>query len=226
MTGVIVNSVSIVLGTLIGVIIKKRFNSKYAERMELALGLSVSIVGIKMALQYNDMFVLIGCLLVGGIIGTALELEKKISQLANKMKALFKGKEDSAFSEGFAVSSILFCTGAMAVVGAIDSAVKANHDVLFTKSLLDGVISITFGAIYGIGVAFSAITVFLYEGLIALVSSKVSFLTNPKVLNDISGVGGCLLLMIAFSQMRIRKMPVGDFLPAIILVIIVSAFIY
>jgi uncharacterized membrane protein YqgA involved in biofilm formation len=118
---------------------------------------------------------------------------------------------------------MMFCTGAMAVVGSIQSGVAGNHEVLYAKALMDGIFCIPFAATHGTGVLFSLIPVMVYQGAIALLGAKLTFLSGPRLLHDLSGVGGVLLMMIGTNQARITSIRVGDYIPAIFLVIAYAA---
>jgi len=221
MKGVLVNAATVVAGALVGLSFKNLVSSRMAEFIKKTLGFATIIVAVKMALSYENVLVLVSCLVAGGIAGTLLEVEKNTERLAARMQSAFSRSGDSSFAAGFTTTSILFCTGAMAVVGSINSGTSGNHEVLYAKSVLDGVINITFGAIYGIGAAFSALSIFAYQGSIAVLASRLSFLASPHILNDISGVGGIMILMIGTNLAGITRMPVGDYLPAIPLVVLV-----
>ncbi len=219
MLGTVANTAAIVTGTFIGLLFRKLITEEIGKRIQLAFGFLTLIIGIRMAEQYQNVLVFIVCVALGGVIGFLLKLEERIDASARKLQhAVTKGRE-SAFATGLTVSSILFCVGGMAIVGSIESGAAGNHEVLLTKSLLDGITSAVLASIYGIGVLFSAVPVFLYQGTITLLASKASFLNEPKILAEVSGVGGVLVAMIGVNLARISKVPVGDFLPAILLVL-------
>ncbi|MEW6056926.1 MAG: DUF554 domain-containing protein [Bdellovibrionota bacterium] len=224
MSGVLVNAGSIIIGTLLGLFFKKLVSDAISRRLEEALGICTLVLGLKMALQFENVLVVVACVSLGGVIGTLLKLELNVERLALKLQQKFSKARESKFGAGFTTASILYCTGAMAVVGSIQSGIMGNHEILYTKALLDGIISITFASIYGIGVAFSAFPVFFYQGAIAVLSSKLQVLSSPHVLNDISGVGGVLVAMIGLKVAGLKKIPIGDYLPAMVLVMIVAIF--
>jgi len=224
MLGVSVNAAAIIVGTILGLFFKKLFTDQLSERIELALGYCTLIVGIRTALKFENVLVLIGCIAIGGLIGYWAQLETRIETSAKRVQQWLTSGKDQKFAEGLTVSSILFCVGGMAVLGSIQSGVLNQHDVLFTKALLDGIISISFASIYGFGVALSAVPVFLYQGSIALAASYAPVLNETRVINEISGVGGVLLTMVGINLTRLSRVPTGDFLPAIILVILVMCF--
>lgn len=222
MWGVTVNAIAIVAGSLVGILFKNVLSEKVSNSIQVALGTITIVIGIKMALKFENVLLVVGCVAGGGVLGTLWQLEKKIEQLGEWVKRKVSDRGDSRFAVGFSMASILYCVGAMAVIGSINSGLTGDNEVLFAKATLDGVISITFAAIYGIGVAFSAVSVFCYQGAIALIAPKVPVLTHPSVINNISGVGGILVLMIGLNISGIRKIPVGDYFPAIFLVMILS----
>lgn len=222
MLGLLANSGLIVLGTILGLCFKKILDKRVTDAIVVALGFCVLVIGIKMALEYRDVLVLILSVSAGGLIGTWIGLEKNILRFATFLQNRFVSGNGSSFAAGFSAASILFCTGPMSVVGGINSGLVANHEVLFAKALIDGIISITFAAVYGWGVALSAITVFLYEGIFVLFAGQMEMLAKPHIISEITGVGGVLLCMIGVSLANIKKIPTGDFLPAIPFVIIVK----
>lgn len=218
--GNIVNTAAIIAGALVGVLLKNHIKEKYTLAVQQALAFVTLLIGLKMALQFNDIIVVALCLVSGLIIGNFLELESWVHKLAEVMKrrvSRFSGT--SKFIEGFSATSILYCAGSMAVLGAIQSGAFRDHSVLYSKALLDGFSSVAFSAIYGIGVLFSAVSVFFYQGAIVLTSSHLDFLQNETILNDLSGVGGILLLMIGFNLLNMTKIQVTNFMPSIFLVI-------
>jgi len=219
--GVVANVVAIVLGALIGVMFKGILTETLSKRLELALGYCVLIIGLKMAMKFENVLLLILCVALGGIIGVSMHLEENIEKYARKIQCYFSKNEKSQFATGFTMSSVLFCVGGMAIIGSINSGLLGQHEVLYTKALLDGIMNASLASVYGIGVAFSAIPVFLYQGLLTLVASKASVLHESRSISEISGVGGVLVAMIGLNLTRIAKIPVGDFLPAILLVLLI-----
>jgi uncharacterized protein len=223
MLGVAVNAAAIVAGSLVGLLFKDFLTERLSRTIRTALGIVTVAIGLKMALRFEHVLLVVGCVAGGGVLGALWELEARIERLGGWAQRRFSGSAgDNRFAVGFATTSILYCVGAMAVVGAIESGTSGNHEVLFAKSALDGVISVTFAAIYGIGVAFSAVSVFLYQGAVALLAPKMTALTRPGVLNDLSGVGGILVVMIGLSVSEVKKIPVGDYFPAVFLAMLIA----
>lgn len=220
MFGVLVNVIAIVGGSLLGLFLKKFFSRALGEHIEIALGFCTIVLGIKMAMKFENVLILIFCIALGGVLGYWARIEERTAYLAQKLQRVFSSKKDNNFAVGFSMTSILFCTGAMAVVGSINSGISGDHETLIAKAALDGIISISFASIYGIGVLFSSLTVLLYQGSIVLLATKLKVLASPQILNEISGVGGVLLVMIGVNLTKIKRIPVADYLPAILLVIL------
>jgi len=224
MLGVWVNCGAIILGSLIGLLFKNVVSKSISEVIRIGIGFCTFVVATKMALRFESFLFVVACVTLGGIFGTLIHLEEKLEQLGEKIRQWTGAKKESSFAYAFAMTSVLYCTGAMAILGPIDAAISRNYEVLFAKSMLDGTIAITFAAIYGIGVAFSSISILIYQGGIALLATQLQFLKQPTVINNLSGVGGVLVLMIGFSVSGIYKVKVGDFFPAILIALILSPF--
>lgn len=226
MQAVWINTATIIIGGLLGLLFKRFITDRMSRSIETALGLCTFCLAVKMALNYNSVLMMIGCVTVGGLIGTAIQFEHRVNLLAQSIQNRFRASSESKFAEGLSFTSILFCTGAMAVVGSINAGVSQDYEILFTKSMLDGFFNMTMGAVYGVGVIFSAIPVLLYQGSIAIGASKLTFLNHPEVIKDISGVGGILVAMIGLNIMKIKTTPVGDYLPAMLLVMVFAPLWY
>jgi uncharacterized membrane protein YqgA involved in biofilm formation len=222
--GVLANPIAIILGTFIGLVFKRFISETVISAIEMGLGFCVLVIGLQMALKMESFLLVTICIASGGIVGTLLQLEKKLFEWGKRVQKKLVKSQDNRFANGLVISSILFCTGAMAVVGGIEAGAKGNSDILYAKSLLDGCISVSFAAIYGVGVAGSAAAVLIYQGAIALLASQLSFLQEPVVLANLSGVGGILVVMIGVTLTGIRKVPLGDFLPSILIALIVLPF--
>jgi uncharacterized protein len=220
--GVLANAAGIVIGALLGLALRKRVSAETTSRAEAAMGYCTLLLGIKMALRFQSVGILLISVGVGCFLGSALRIQERLEALASSLQKRFAPGADSGFAVGFLTSSILFCTGAMAIVGSIQSGAQGDNEVLFAKALIDTVIAMSFASIYGAGVVFSAIPVLLYEGAIALTASGVGALTRPHVLAEISGVGGILVIMIGVTVAGLRKIQVSYFLPALPLAVVAA----
>lgn len=219
MLGTIVNSAAIIIGALIGILIKKGIKERYKNTIMDGIGLSVVIIGIIPAIAANNIILIIASIVMGSIIGEAIDIDQKLNHLGLKMEKSF-GKGDSNFSKGFVTASLVYCIGAMAILGSLDSGLYNNHDTLIAKSILDGITAIIFASTLGIGVAFSAIPVFIYQGTITLLANLVKDLLTTEAINEMSAVGGILILAIGINLLGIKKVKVTNMLPAIFIPLI------
>jgi hypothetical protein len=179
-----------------------------------ALGLSVVFIGLKMALSGEKMLAAIAYLLLGGLTGEILQIEERIGRVGEWLKTR-AGSESSAFVQGFVSASLLYLVGAMMIVGSIQDGTAGDPSTLYVKSLLDGVASIALASSFGVGVAFSALSVFVVQGSITLLASNLIFLQSPHVLNAITGTGGLLILGIGINLLELRIIRTGNLLPAL-----------
>lgn len=218
MFGTIVNSIAIVIGGILGIILKKGIKEDYKTSIMDGLSLTVVIIGIMGAIASENIILALVSIVIGAIIGEAIGIEKKLDNIGNKLQSKF-GKGDSNFSKGFVTASLIYCVGAMAIIGALESGM-GNHQTLFAKSILDGITSVLFASTFGIGVIFSAIPVFIYQGGITLLASSLKNLLIPEIINEMSAIGGILIMAIGINNLGIKKIKVGNLLPAIFVPII------
>jgi uncharacterized protein len=219
MLGIWTNTLAIVAGSFVGLLFRRLITDALGKQIQLAFGFITLVIGLRMAMEFKNILVFLICIALGGILGSLLKLEKRIEDSEKAFQRLVMKGRESSFATGLSIASILFCVGGMAIIGPIESVVAGNNEVLFTKSLLDGVTSAVLASIYGIGVVFSAVPVLLYQGSIALLADRMHSLNDPRILTEVSGVGGVLIAMIGVNLARISRVPVGDFLPALLLVL-------
>lgn len=224
MLGTIVNAIAIILGAFVGILIKKGIKEKYKSTIMDGIGLSVVIIGIMGGIKANNIILAIASIVVGSIIGEMIDIDLKLDHLGLTMEKSF-GKGDSNFSKGFVTASLVYCIGAMAIVGSLESGLSGNHETLFAKSILDGITAVIFASTLGIGVAFSAIPVFIYQGAITLLANLVKDLLTPEVINEMSAVGGILILAIGINILGIKKIKVANMLPAIFIPLVYLSII-
>lgn len=227
MLGVTVNLVAIVAGSLLGILFRKRITPRLEDAVQKGLGFCTLIVGIRMALRLEHILLVIGCVVAGGVIGTLLDVDGRMEALGERIRRAFSGDHgsDGKFATGFSLCSILYCTGAMAIVGSIESSLSGNHETLFTKSMMDGIFSAPMAAIYGVGVAFSGASVFVYQGAIALLAKHVVAWTNPAIMADIGGVGGVLVAMIGAKVAKLSDISLGAYFPAVFLILALAPWL-
>lgn len=215
MLGTIINSLAIIIGAIIGIILKKGIREEYKNTVMDGIGLSVIIIGISNALEFESLVVVIVSIVVGSIIGELINIDKGLNNFSVKLQAKLKNPEGN-FSKGFITASLVYCVGAMAIVGAIQSGLTGNHQTLYAKAVLDGITAIVFASTLGIGVMFSSVAVFLYQGIITLFASSISTFLNTQVINEISSVGGILIIAIGINLLGLKEIKIANMLPAIL----------
>lgn len=221
MTGTIVNIISIIAGTLAGIILKKGIPERINVTIIQGLSLAIVVIGLQMAIKTANPLIMVLSLVLGGLVGELLHIEKNLDSIGVWVeKKVGKGQGD--FAKGFVTASLVYCVGAMAVVGSIQDGLQGNPSTLFVKSLLDGVSAVFFASTMGFGVAFSAIPVFLYQGSISMLAQYVqSFLTQP-VINEMSATGGVLIMGIGLKILGVKDVKVGNLLPSIVFAVVIS----
>jgi uncharacterized membrane protein YqgA involved in biofilm formation len=214
MLGPLVNAIVVIVCGLIGCFVIKGIPLRFEEIIKKAIGLSVMFVGIKGAFDNQMVLLLIFSMVIGAVIGEGINIDKQMNRLGvwAERKMGFGG---GSFSKGFVSASILFCTGSMAIVGSMQSGLQGNHEILYAKSILDGAISIVFGASMGIGVVFSAIPVLVYEAAIALAALGIKDMLSPEIIREMSAVGSLLVAAIGFNFLEVKEIKVANLVPAI-----------
>ena len=219
MLGTIVNGLAIIAGSLLGLLFSKGIPDNYKEIILSAVGLSVVLIGIKSALVSDSLMVIIFSLVIGSLIGEAMRIEKRLGDLGDflESRVAAKSSDSSSFSRGFVTASLVFCVGSMAIVGSLESGLTGNHQTLFAKSVLDGVTSVIFASTMGLGVMFSSVAVFLYQGMITLTAVFMKNFLVAETIEQMTSVGGMLIVAIGFNMLKITAIRVGNLIPAIFL---------
>ena len=219
MLGTIVNALSIIGGSLIGLLLSKGIPENYKNIVMSGVGLSVVLIGMKSALSSDSMMVVIFSVILGAVIGEFLKIEEKLERLGSYLESRVSSKssEQSSFARGFVTASLVFCVGSMAIVGSLESGLTGSHQTLFAKSVLDGVTSIIFASTLGLGVLFSSLAVFIYQGLITLMAVFLKGYLVTETISQMTSVGGLLILAIGFNMLKITTIRVGNLLPGIFL---------
>lgn len=215
MLGNVVNGLAIVIGSLIGLLLTRGLPEKIKITIMQAVGLAVVLIGIKMGIGSQEMLVVVLSLAVGGLVGEALDIEMKLERFGNALQKRVARGGDSTFAQGFVSASLIYCVGAMAVMGALQSGLEGDHSILYAKALIDGVTSIIFASTLGIGVLFSAISVVFYQGTITLLASYISGLLTSAIILEMSATGGLLIAAIGFNLLGTSRIRVGNLLPAV-----------
>ena len=219
MIGTFVNCGTILVGSALGLTVARYAPERFRTIMTQALGLATILIGIRMAISGSDALLTVGCLLCGGILGEWINVEKWVEKGGERLKKGF-GSDSSTFVQGFVTTSILYLTGPMTIVGSIQDGVAGDASTLYLKAMLDGIASIAFASLYGAGVAFSALSVFLVQGGITMSASSLLLLKDPQLLNAIISTGGILIVGIGLNLLNLTKIRVGNLLPSLVLVLI------
>ena len=229
MIAVFVNCIAIIIGSLIGIIFSKRISDNLSRVVQTGSGVVTMVIGIEMALAYENIIFLAMAIIAGGILGSWMDIDGKILLLGDALGKLVlrkkhsQGQQDqgsSNFAYGFLNASVLFCVGAMAILGSIKAGIDGDYTIIFTKSVLDGFMAIVFAAALGIGTAFSALTVLVYQSVLTLLSGLVAAYTNDVLLAELGATGGILIIMIGVNLMGLAKIKTANYLPALVLSVV------
>ena len=221
MIAAVINAVTVVAGSALGLLLKNRISEKYSNAIMHGLALCVALIGINSALKSSDTLCVIICMAAGIMLGELLKIEDRLDSLGDTIKnRTMKGRDAGRFTEGFMTATLLFCVGSMAVVGSMEAGINHDYTTIIAKSVLDGISAISFAAAMGVGVMFSAFGVLLYQGLLTLVFILVGPVIPDAVVAEMTGVGGLLLIGLSINMLGImgeKKLRVGNMLPAVFL---------
>ena len=249
MIAVFINCATILAGCLVGLFFAKKIPQKVTDAIQLACGLVSFVMGVQMSFKYQNVVYLALALILGGIVGTLLDIDGKILQFGKFLERVFmrgvagnfpaegvaengsgadvcsEGETSPTFSEGkpqknfayaFLNASVLFCVGAMAIVGSFKAGIEHDYSIIFLKSILDGFISIGFAVAMGVGTAFSVISIFLYQGALTLLSVLIAPYVSEQMIAELTGSGGALIILIGINLMGLKKIKTANYLPAVL----------
>jgi len=217
--GVLSNSIAIVFGGILGIIIGDKVKEEYSETILKGLGIAIVILGIQSSIKMDNTLIVLTSLALGSLIGEIVNIEGKMESFSEKVEKKL-GEKAQGFSEGFMTATFMYCVGSFSILASIQAGAMGDNSILYTKAVLDGIISIILASILGIGVVFSAISVFIYQGLITLLSSFFETLMTPVIINDMNSVGGILIICIGLKAAKMIDVRVGNMLPALFLPVI------
>jgi uncharacterized protein len=216
MYGFIVNTITVVVGGTIGFLAGGKLQDKYKTIVLQALGLITILIGIRMALKTQQVMIVVGSMVLGGLLGQWLHIEEGLEKVGEYLKKKSRSTGGD-FVLGFVTASLLFCVGPMTVVGSFEDGLYGRGDLIYIKSIMDGFAGMALAAALGSGVIFSAIFVFIYQGALTLLAHYFQNFLSEVVVNEISATGGVVLLGIAINLLGLAKIKVGNFLPALVL---------
>ena len=225
MLGTIVNCITVIIGSLVGVLCKKGISQRFSNAIMQGLGLCVLYIGISGTLEGQNVLVAILSMASGAIIGEALDLDSRLDRLGKRLEKATGGQGDGSIARGFVAASLLFCVGAMSIVGSIQGGLSGNHETIFAKSLIDGIAAIVLASTMGIGVIFSALFILVYQGGIALCAGFVAPILTDAIIAEMTCVGSLLIAGLAFNMLGITKLKVMNFVPAIFMPIIICRIV-
>ena len=215
MLGVIVNTVAVIIGSSIGLICKRGIPQKLSDAIMTGIALCTLYIGISGALRGENAIVLILSMVLGAIVGTVLDIDGKLNRVGEFVEKRFGRKDGkSGIAQAFVTASLLFCVGAMTIVGSLTAGLTGDNEMLFTKSVLDLISSSMLSVSLGIGVLFSAAFVFVLQGTIVLLAGFLEPVLNTSAINEIICSGSLLILALGLNMLGITKIKVADYLPA------------
>ena len=216
--GTIVNIAAIILGGVLGLLFGQAIPDKIKKTVIQGIGLAVLLIGGSMSLQTKNPLVVISSLVIGGIIGEWLDIELRLQHLGQWLEQKLAGNnqnQSSQFTKAFVTTSLIYCVGAMAIMGSLESGLKGDYNILYAKSMLDGISAIVFSSSMGIGVLLAAVPVFIYQGSITLAAGLLQGVLSSQVIAEMSSVGGLLIVGIGINILEIKQIKVGNLLPGI-----------
>ncbi|MBM6616926.1 DUF554 domain-containing protein [Bacillus suaedaesalsae] len=227
--GTIVNGICIVLGTFIGSFLTK-IPEKVKNTVMQGIGLSVSLLGIQMGLKSEQFLIVIMSIVIGAVIGEFIDLEDKLNRLGLWIEKKIGKRAKGDIAKGFVTATLIFVIGAMAIIGSLDSGIRQDHQVLYTKSLIDGFTSLILTTTLGVGVMLSAIPVMLYQGSIALFATQIERFVPTAIMDsfivEMTSTGGLMILAIGLNLLGITKIKVANLLPSIVIVAILVTVVH
>lgn len=231
--GTIINTAAVIAGGLLGMLLKKSIAQRFEKILMQALGLATIFIGVSGVLGYmltvengsistQGTMLLIFSLVIGAILGQLIDIEAKMEKLGIKLKAAVRIKNDNHFVEGFVNASLIICVGAMAIVGAMQDGISGNSSTLVAKAALDFAIVAIIAATYGVGVVFSALPLFIYQGAITLIAALFGSIISQPLIEELSFVGSALIFCVGVNLVREKTFKVANMLPALLVPIIVE----
>lgn len=222
MIGVIVNTLTVLAGSAVGLLAKKAIPKDWTDFIFKGIALCVLYIGITGSMEGENTLIMILSMAIGAVVGALLDLDRHLNNLAYKLESRFKKEgEKTTIAEGFVSASLLFCVGAMTIVGSLQAGLTGDNQMLFTKATLDGISSIVFAASFGIGVVFSAAFVFSFQGALVMLARLVEPFLDTQVISEMICVGSLLIIALSLNMLGITKLKVMNYTPAIFMPIII-----
>lgn len=225
MLGVFVNVAAIIIGSVIGLFLKKSLPEKLSKALTTAIALAVLYIGIDGMLSGENTLVLVISMVVGCLIGTLLKLDERLNKLGERIESKFNNKDSNgSVAEGFVSATLLFCVGAMAIVGALQSGLSGNHEMLFTKAILDFISAVILASALGFGVMLAGVSVLIVQGSVVLLAQAAAPYLSDYVIGEMTCAGSVLIAALALNMLGITKIKLMDMLPAMFIPIVLCMF--
>lgn len=219
--GPLVNALTIIAGGLLGLAVGSRLPERVRTIVFQGLGLCTLVIGMQMAFKTSSPIILIFSVLLGGITGEGLHLEDRFLSLGEKLKRVLKSG-NPRFTEGLVNASVLFCIGAMAILGSFDEGLRGDRTIVFSKSIMDGFAAVALASAYGLGVAFAAMPVLLFQGTLVLLAGMLQPWLSPALMNELTATGGLLILGIGLNLLNVVQIRLSNMLPALVVVVVLT----
>ena len=220
-SGVLVNVLTVLIGSTVGLLLKKQIPEKLTSAVMTAIGLCTVAIGITGVIKGQNQLVMIISLVLGTIIGTLIDIDGKLTKVGDKLQKKKGENEKSTFSQGFVTASLLFCVGAMTIVGSMNAGISGDNQMLYTKSVLDLISSTMLGASLGIGVLFSSVFVLVFQGSLVALSMALGSFLNDFAVAELICAGSVMIIALGLNLIGITKIKVANLLPGLVLVPIV-----
>ncbi len=217
MIATFINAIAVIIGAFFGLMMKKRINDSFKTVVMLSAGVTTLVIGIGMALEAPSSIANLFSMIIGGFIGFALRIEDRVLALGDRIEKLTGGESGGDFAKGFLNSSLLFCTGAMSIVGSIAAGTRGDYELILIKSIMDGFMAVVFASTYGLGVFASAITIIIYQGFFTIGGGMIEPILGADGISAMASTGGLLLIFLALNLLSLRDCRTGNFLPALLL---------
>jgi uncharacterized membrane protein YqgA involved in biofilm formation len=215
--GTLINVGTVLTGGTAGLFLHRALPERFQRIVLHGLGLITLLLGIQMALKTNNIFIMLGSVLLGGLLGEWWRVQDRVDALGNWLEAKFKRHEHDRFSEGFVTTTLLFCIGPMALLGSIQDGVSGDYKMLAIKALMDGFAAMAFAAELGWGVLFSAASVLVYQGSITLAAAPLQRVLTDAMITEMTATGGLMIVGIGLMLLEIKRLPLANFLPALLI---------
>jgi uncharacterized membrane protein YqgA involved in biofilm formation len=221
--GTLINAMAILIGGGLGLLFRKRFPERISRTALEVMGLFTILLGVKMALQGEELILALISLALGSMLGEWINIEDRLEKFAFSLEERLHLTEYNS-AKGFIHASLLFCVGSIAIVGSITDGLQGDPSILITKAMLDGIISIPFAAGMGIGVLGSALPVLIYQGSLTVLASQLKAFFTPLMIQELTSVGGVIVMGIGVNILGLKKVRVGNFIPALFIIVIILYF--